>query len=586
MRFTFKFLLAPVVILGLFSCSKDNPPSPEITITDTNTQYTVDYTKNSSVTVSFKSATSWSLNNVPKELTVSPTSGGSGNQKITVKTVSGNETNDSKSYTFQIIGGEGTDRVQSSVKITQPSAFTLSNKSYSIGQKGGQVQVPFVYNGTDDDPKIYVSYDGNFEKMWDRSSNNNTKQVELVSVEPITRSNWTATFKILENTEKGDREGTFCFTVYKDEAGEEKYSSNYITIKQTGVGANTSTDYSQDGKTFVMQTHTKGSGIPIVLLGDGFVDKDIDNGNYKKKIDRAFAALFVVEPVKSLKEYFDVYYVNVVSKNDAYGDGYETALGVKFEGGHSTGISCDDDAVAEYAMKVDALAKNEFKVDNMLMIVTINDNRYAGTCVIYNDGIAHSDGVTRGYSIALVPLDTSSEDGYEHTLWHEALGHGFGKLADEYAYEENGTLEETSSEYRYLKQAQKFGLYANVTVESDVTKSPWARLAADSHYSAEKLGCYEGAYTYFGGVYRPTDTSIMRNNTDGFNAPSREMIYRRAMMIANDGEFTYNYDDFVAFDKPSWDSSTSSSTRAVDSKTDKFRFNLPLGKPIIKVMKK
>ena len=78
----------------------------------------------------------------------------------------------------------------------------------------------------------------------------------------------------------------------------------------------------------------------------------------------------------------------------------------------------------------------------------------------------------------------------------------------------------------------------------------------------------------------------MRNNTDGFNAPSREMIYRRAMMIANDGEFTYNYDDFVAFDKPSWDSSTSSSTRAVDSKTDKFRFNLPLGKPVVKVMKK
>jgi hypothetical protein len=110
-------------------------------------------------------------------------------------------------------------------------------------------------------------------------------------------------------------------------------------------------------------------------------------------------------------------------------------------------------------------------------------------------------------------------------------------------------------------------------------------LAADSHYSAEKLGCYEGAFTYYGGVYRPTDDSIMRNNTDQFNAPSRELIYRRTMMIANDGNFNYNYDDFVAFDKPSWDS-TSANTRATNVQVDKHLVRLPLGKPIVKVMKK
>ena len=180
MRNTLKFLLAQVLILGFVSCSKDNPPSPEIKITDTNTEYSVDYTKNSSVTVNFTSATSWSLNNVPKELTVSPTSGNSGSQKLTIKTNSGNETNASKSYSFQIIGGEGTDRVQSTVKITQISAFTLSTKTFTVDKDGGQVQVPFTYNGTDDDPKIYISYDGNFGKMWDRPSNN-TKQMELVS---------------------------------------------------------------------------------------------------------------------------------------------------------------------------------------------------------------------------------------------------------------------------------------------------------------------------------------------------------------------------------------------------------------------
>jgi hypothetical protein len=57
------------------------------------------------------------------------------------------------------------------------------------------------------------------------------------------------------------------------------------------------------------------------------------------------------------------------------------------------------------------------------------------------------------------------------------------------------------------------------------------------------------------------------------------------MMIANDGNFNYNYDDFVAFDKPSW-GSTSANTRATNVQVDKHLIRLPLGKPIVKLMKK
>ena len=75
----------------------------------------------------------------------------------------------------------------------------------------------------------------------------------------------------------------------------------------------------------------------------------------------------------------------------------------------------------------------------------------------------------------------------------------------------------------------------------------------------------------------------MQSNTGGFNAPSREAIYKRAMNIAASGSYTYNYEDFVTYDASYRESAyKSSNTRAAWQ-----RPNLPpLGKPVLKLIRK
>ena len=79
----------------------------------------------------------------------------------------------------------------------------------------------------------------------------------------------------------------------------------------------TSTDYSQDGKVKMLQTATKGDkAINIVLIGEGFVDKDMnDGGKYDLKMNEAIENFFAEQPITALREYFNVYAVKAISPN-------------------------------------------------------------------------------------------------------------------------------------------------------------------------------------------------------------------------------------------------------------------------------
>ena len=210
----------------------------------------------------------------------------------------------------------------------------------------------------------------------------------------------------------------------------------------------------------------------------------------------------------------------------------------------------------------------------------INDGRYAGTCSMYTDR-KQSD-VPNGMSIAYVPLIESTEPGTEfpEVLCHEAVGHGFAKLADEYCSEENGKM--SDADKRHFQEWQEFGFSRNIALDSDVTKSYWANFASDSRYGFERLGCYEGAAGYVKDVYRPTFNSIMNDNIDGFNVAGRVMIYKRCMKIALGDKWKVSNADFVAFDLEEAKASASSKRRAPAKRSSAFK---PLGKPriIVKV---
>ena len=298
-----------------------------------------------------------------------------------------------------------------------------------------------------------------------------------------------------------------------------------------------STDYSQDKKIHILQTAKAGRGIDVVLMGDAYSDRQIADGTYEDDMIYLFNQIFTEEPYKSFKDYFNVYYINVVSPFEGYK--YNSALGGYF--GEGTCVGGSDEVVFGYAKQI----ITEERMDDALLVVAMNSEKFAGTCYMYWP-TSDSGDYGRGASISYFSKGNGPEE-FAQTFLHEALGHGFAKLADEYSYEEMGYV---PSPYRSEIQSQQssWGWWKNVDFTSDPTQVKWSRLLSDERYANEGLGCFEGGLTYWSGVWRSTDNSIMRYNTGGFNAPSREAIWYRIHKLAYGESWQYNYEDFVAYD--------------------------------------
>ena len=307
-----------------------------------------------------------------------------------------------------------------------------------------------------------------------------------------------------------------------------------------------STNYAADGKVTTLQTASAGNGVDLVITGDAFSDRQISNGTFEKAAKQAVADLFSVEPMKSLKNRFNIYLVNAVSKNEEYYNGNSTAFSGVFGGGSAVGG--DDAKVYEYARKA---VVDDVRMDNVTVLVLMNSQRDGGTTYMANPDDA---GIyAGGSSVAWIPYkDVSVSSGVSSlagTVIHEVAGHGIAKLADEYAYRAQGRVPE--EEIQYVRAKQKWHWYVNVDFTSDPDKVLWSRFIGDSNFASENIGVYEGGDTFWSGVWRPTEQSVMNNSTiyNNFNAPSRAQIYTRIMKLSEGSSWNFDYDTFVAWDK-------------------------------------
>ena len=288
-----------------------------------------------------------------------------------------------------------------------------------------------------------------------------------------------------------------------------------------------STDYSADGKVETIQAHTAGSGIKLIFTGDAFTDKDHANGVFDMRVNQAMEAFFSEEPYTSLRNRFDVYSVAAVSKNKEIAEDSETAFGTFF--GTGTFVGGNDDKVFEYALKIPGV-----DMTKTLVTVIANSPNYSGTCFMYYDNAA----------IVYCPIIEYSESEFAKVLVHESGGHGFGKLLDEYAYSGSIPADEKNE---FIYQRDNLGWGANVDVTSNPEQIQWSFMLNDTRYK-DVVGIHEGGLTYAHGAWRPTFNSIMRNNTDGFNAPSRFAIYKRIIRLSEGREATF--EEFAQFDAP------------------------------------
>ena len=582
-------IILPFLIIAFVGCGDDDEDKASTLSSKKVLELTLSYDIRVGETLTFNASDNWTVSDVNNAMiSLSKTSGGSGENSIVVKAKDYNCTNEDAHYSFTITSGNGHGANDIKVNITHEPVFIVESLIYEAKAQGDIIDVHvkskalanprneiFVFfDSTSDAEKMILNFtDEELSKSQAKRVDGNMQYLGNATLTRASNSPEEATFhvKIAPNNTSSIRKGVFAFSV-----GERTgMFSDGIMITQLPANAYHSQDMSQDGKVTPIMKHKKGNGVPIVIMGDGFLDRDITSGKYREATNKAIDGLFSMHPMKALKDYFDVYEVNAVSYNDYFTSTSNTAFSSRFTSFTSTEIKGDDSKVKEYAKK----AIDEKRIDDALIIVLINDNRYAGTCSMCMDS-KESD-IPNGNSIAYVPLSESNEEQmmFSTVLCHEAIGHGFAKLADEY---DNIIYEKIpDDEKQDIINRQKAGGYRNVALDPDVTKSYWADFAADSRYNSERLGCYEGGATYALGVYRPTENSIMNDNIGGFNVAGRVMIYKRCMKIALGKSWNFNLADFITFDLENG-KATSNKRNAPAKRSRNFR---PLAAPKVTIMK-
>lgn len=582
-------IILPFLIIAFVGCGDDDEDKASTLSSKKVLELTLSYDIRVGETLTFNASDNWTVSDVNNAMiSLSKTSGGSGENSIVVKAKDYNCTNEDAHYSFTITSGNGHGANDIKVNITHEPVFIVESLIYEAKAQGDIIDVHVkskalanprneiyvFFDSTSDAEKMIQNFtDEELSKSQAKRVDGNMQYLGNATLTRASNSPEEATFhvKIAPNNTSSIRKGVFAFSV-----GERTgMFSDGIMITQLPANAYHSQDMSQDGKVTQILKHKTGNGVPIVIMGDGFLDRDITSGKYREATNKAIDGLFSMHPMKALKDYFDVYEVNAVSYNDYFTSTSSTAFSSRFTSFTSTEIKGDDSKVKEYAKK----AIDEKRIDDALIIVLINDNRYAGTCSMCMDS-KESD-IPNGNSIAYVPLSESNEEQmmFSTVLCHEAIGHGFAKLADEY---DNIIYEKIpDDEKQDIINRQKAGGYRNVALDPDVTKSYWADFAADSRYNSERLGCYEGGATYALGVYRPTENSIMNDNIGGFNVAGRVMIYKRCMKIALGKSWNFNLADFITFDLENG-KATSNKRNAPAKRSGNFR---PLAAPKVTIMK-
>lgn len=344
-------------------------------------------------------------------------------------------------------------------------------------------------------------------------------------------------------------EGSFNSPSYKNYKGR----SGQVTFKLDEKGSSFTFDVEQydydypDGYVQTLQTASKGPGIDIVFTGDAYDAKDIAKGTFADNASKGYEYLFDVEPYKTYKEYFNVYAVTAMSDESGVGT-VNTVKDSKFGAVFTQSrIRCEkpDDAFA-WAKK----ANPSMDLTKSLVILLMNTSTYEGICYMYGDGSA----------LACCPVSTDAYPyDFRGIVQHEAGGHGFGKLADEYIYH-NAYIQncdcadgcdhpqgddDIMSSYGFYKSK---GWYKNLSMNGDMKQVPWAHLIYHSQYS-DYVDMYEGGYMHTRGIYRSEATSCMNNNIPYFSAISRQAIVERIKDYAGE-EFTLA--DFYAKDDDSF----------------------------------
>lgn len=309
-------------------------------------------------------------------------------------------------------------------------------------------------------------------------------------------------------------------------------------------------EYEED-QIITLQKATRGNngGINIVILGDGYDAKEISEGKLLADMKEEIEYFFGIEPYTTYRDYFNVYTAIPLSTESGVG----TINSIRYNRFNTTytggvGLRCDYDEAFDYAMRAPTVDAGN--LDQTLIIIVPNSTDYGGICQMWESGAAIAFCPKSDYGY---PLDSRG------VMQHEAGGHGFGKLADEYIYH-NAFIDfcgcTCCGHVDAINWGKSLGWYDNIELTGKMHSVGWSHLIFDPRYSST-VDIFEGGYMHTRGVYRSEQNSCMNNDIPYYSAISRESIVKRIKRYAGE---EFDFEKFVANDKQG----QAQSTRSLD----------------------
>lgn len=347
----------------------------------------------------------------------------------------------------------------------------------------------------------------------------------------------------------------------------------------------------ETGDIFPIMTATKGKKpIVLVFVPDGFVDGTGAGSReeYVKACREGAAYLFNVEPYKSNRDYFTVYVAWKAAAEQGVGTTFGTQLGLWYANYLGLPASAREGVCNFVQGLCPEILDGTIRPAELGMFLLVNGRKNYGAVCEWSETKAENEGrfvavldYSADYQWGSLPIgiepaqwggntDTGAfeartdengntytytltetdyrELGYvnysgsnwgylgtwKNTLLHEGLGHGFGRLQDEYWFS-------TTPYNRSFIAGHEKNPHQGMNVSASATDYPWKNLmdlrdeliAKDPRYA--RIGMYQGGLAnYFSGVWRPERTGAMLDLRPYFGTWDRALIYERIMRLSGE----------------------------------------------------
>ena len=316
-----------------------------------------------------------------------------------------------------------------------------------------------------------------------------------------------------------------------------------VTITQKASGTALTGSYFKNNEKLMLSQKTAScaNAVNLVILGDGYQKKDLQKGGkFERSARSAMDAFFATEPFTTFKDRFNVYMVANESQNEGprlesvSESSHSTYFGTYYKGGGNTYVNASSNGkslVSSIVQNTLGLSGNLYY--RTIVILLVNTSENVGSTdypsMTTTSESATGDGYA-SFSIAILAANSTETGGL---IRHEAGGHAFGRLGDEYNVDWY-----TAS---LVNERHNVGFYKNIATST----SYWSQFTSNG-YGSDKVSYFSYCA---GDIYRSTNMSgIMWNNKGAFNAVSRHAIYER-IIKQTEGSSAYSFNKFLQYDR-------------------------------------